>query len=100
MKPELTVDYLHSIQPDPLPRLVEMSEKAWTEAWLVHVRAAIDSDLVGIELYDAFPDSWAIPHDVWEARLVANWARLVEYDRLTDARKRNAPERKAQETRA
>lgn len=86
MKPELTTEYLHSIEADPLPRFVEMTEKAWTDSWLAQVRSAIDSDLVGLELYDAFPSAWTIPHDVWAARLAANWARLVEYDRLTAER--------------
>ena len=83
MKPELTVAYIHSIQSEPLPRFIEMSEAEWVEQWRSKVSAAVNSDLVGLELYEAFPSSWPISHEAWDARLKANWARLIEYDRLT-----------------
>ena len=86
MKSELTWEYLQSITAEPLPRLVAMSEEAWVEQWKSQVKVALESDLGGEELYEAWPESWPIPAKVWEERLIANWARLVEYDRLTAAR--------------
>lgn len=86
MKPELSTAYLHTIEADPLDRGIAMSEQAWTETWKAQVKAALDSDLVGDDLYDAWPTSFAIPRAAWEARLKANWARLAEYDRLTALR--------------
>lgn len=86
MKPELSVAYLHSIESDPIPRLIAMSAAAWTDDWKSRVEAALDSDLVGLPLYDAWPTSRAIPKEEWDAKLNANWARLAEYDRLTEER--------------
>ena len=74
MKPELSVAYLHSIESDPIPRLIAMSAAAWTDDWKSRVEAALDSDLVGLPLYDAWPTSRAIPKEEWDAKLNANWA--------------------------
>ncbi len=90
MKPELSWDYLHTIESDPLSRLISMNEDAWVETYKQKVKAALKSDLIGIPLYDAWPSSWPIPENVWQARLTANWARLMEYDRLTEARQKRA----------
>jgi len=81
MKTELTWNYLQSIQPDPLPRFAAMSEEAWASQWQSSVKAAT--------CYEDFPEPFVIPAHVWEERLVANWARLVEYDRLTAEREQS-----------
>ena len=75
MKPELTWEYLHSIESDPLPRLIAMNEAAWSAEWKKQ----------------GFPASWTIPSNVWQERLIANWPRLVEYDRLTAERDPQEP---------
>lgn len=82
MKPELNIEYLHSIKNESLPRFISMSEEAWVSEWRKQVANATD--------YDSFPSSWSIPSHVWEERLKAAWARLVEYDRLTAKRQAEA----------
>lgn len=79
MKAELTLEYLHSIELEPLPRFVQMSEDGWVDTWKKQAAEAAD--------YDSFPSSWSIPQSVWDAKLKAAWARLAEYDRLTAARR-------------
>jgi len=83
MKPELTVAYLHSIQAEPLPRFVAMSEEGWLAEWKAQADRATD--------YESWPSSWVIPQSAWDERLKANWARLVEYDRLTAERMNREP---------
>lgn len=82
MSPELTFEYLHSIPSEPLPRFTAMSEEAWVSQWHASVKAAT--------CYEDFPEPFVIPANVWQERLNANWARLVEYDRLTAARAEQA----------
>ena len=88
MNPELSWEYLHSIPPEPIPRLIEQGEQAWVESWKGQCARAINGPLVGLPLYDAWPSSWPISKVAGKARLEANWARLVEYDRLTEERRR------------
>jgi len=85
VKPELSFEYLQSIENDPLPRAVEISEAGWVEEWKRQVAAAIE--IPAPENYEAFPTSWTIPKEAWEPKLRASWARLAEYDRLTAERK-------------
>lgn len=82
----LSWEYLQTIPAEPLPRLEALAEAARIDDWRYLVRRALESDAVGLELYDMWPNADPIPQHVWEKRVKAQWARAMEYDRLTAER--------------
>lgn len=76
MKPELTFEYLQSIESEPLPKIFRDSERLAIAEWK---QDYADWEVGKMEQ--------PIPAQVWAERLKSNWARLAEYDRLTAERK-------------